>query len=929
MIGMARIREMGCVPRLWLCASLLVTWPAAGQVNPRITAPKQSFGFNVGDDYRLANYTQLQKYWTQLASESDRLRIEDIGLTAEGRHQLMAIVTSAENQGRLDHYKEISRRLATAEGLTDEQAHALAREGKVVIFMDFGLHASETVPPQAISELIYQLVSRGDAETQRFLNDDILLLCLANPDGMELVSDWYMREKDEKKRSLDGVPRLWQKYIGHDNARDLFMSNMPETQNMNRVQFVEWLPQITHTHHQTGPAGAVVFMPPFRDPFNYNFDPLVMEELNLVGAAMHGRLIAAGMPGSAERGAANYSTWFNGAMRTISYFHNSVGLLTEIIGNPTPMSVPLVLERQLPSGSEPFPIAPQPWHFRQSIDYEMEYSRAVFDVASRYRETFLYNIYRMGRNSIERGNRDSWTITPKRIRAAEQAAASMPGNGRGRAGAGGDGPGGRGAAMVSPELYTAVLHDPKMRDPRGYVLPADQPDFVTATKFVNVLLRNGITVLKAVRGFEVAGKDYPANSYVVKTAQASRPFVMDMFEPQDHPNDFQYAGGPPIPPYDITGWTLAMQMGIQFDRVLDGFDGPFAKLEKIESPLPGSIRGTGTAGYLISHRINDSFRLVNRLLKANADVYWLKSDGTIWVPSSDAARSILEQGSKELGVPVTSASKAPTGEVLKLKQVRIALADVYGGNIPSGWTRWLFEQFEFPFEVIYPRALDTGDLRTRYDVIVFADGVARFAAGGRGRGGNQPDPESIPEEYRASLGRITVEKTIPQLKRFVETGGSVITIGGSTSIAELLGVSVKNALVETAPDGRDRPLPPEKFYIPGSLLKAKIDPSDPLAYGMPDQADVVFDNSPAYHVAANAQGTRTVASFSGPHVLDSGWAWGEQHLDGAAAVVEATVGEGKVVLFGPEVAFRGQSHGTFKLLFNSLYYGSATSAQLQ
>jgi Zinc carboxypeptidase len=911
---------------------LVFLFAAALACGQHISAPKDVIGFNPGDDYQLANYTQFEKYFKALASESDRLKLEDIGLSAEGRHQYMAVITSAENQKKLDHYKDISRRLALAEGLTDEQAHALAREGKSVIFMDFGLHATETVPPQAIFELAYQLTSRSDPETQRLLNDDILLLCLANPDGMELVSNWYMREQDPLKRSFNNLPRLWQKYIGHDNARDMFMSNMPETQNINHVLFLEWFPQITHTHHQTGPAGAVVFMPPFRDPFNYNFDPLVIEELNLVGAAMHSRLISKNMPGSAERGAANYSTWFNGAMRTISYFHNSVGLLTEIIGNPTPMEIPLVLDRQLPNGNEPFPIAPQKWHFRQSIDYEMEYSRAVFDVASRYREDFLFNIYRMGKNAIDRGSRDTWTITPKRIAAAEEAAAKLPTARRGR-GANPDAPGGLGAATVPTEIYESVLHDPKMRDPRGYILTANQPDFSTAVKFVDVLLKNGITVFKATRGFEVAGKSYPTNSYVVKTAQAYRPFVIDMFEAQDHPNDFRYPGGPPIPPYDITGWTLALQMGVAFDRVMDAFDGPFVKVSKLEPPVPATITSVSNpAGYVISHQINNSFILANRLLKANCDVYWMKSDnGTIWVPASAAAKPILERGAKELGVPITAVAKAPSGEALKLQPIRIGLFDQYGGLMPSGWTRWLFEQFEFPFEVVYPQTLDEGNLRAKFDVLVFTDGAARFGntgtRGGRG-GGAQVEPETIPPEYRAWLGRITAEKTLPQLKKFVESGGSIITVGSSTSMAQLLGVPVASALTEKGPDGRDRPLPTEKFYIPGSLLKATIDNTNPLAYGMDKTATLFFDSSPAFRVEGSAQGTNVVARYDGKQPLESGWAWGQQYLDGAAAVAESSVGEGKVVVFGPEVTFRGQSHGTFKLLFNGLYYGSAKPATI-
>src|SRR5471030_815154 len=179
-------------------------------------------------------------------------------------------------------------------------------------------------------------------------------------------------------------------------------------------------------HHQTGPAGAVIFMPPFRDPFNYNFDPLVSLGIELVGTAMHSRLVVEGTCGSAMRTGANYSTWWNGGLRTVTYFHNMIGILTEIIGSPTPMNIPLVAEKQLPQGDWPMPIAPGVWHYRQSIDYEITNNRAILDLASRYRETFLFNIWRMGMNAIEKGGKDYWTVSPKRIAALEAAAAASP-----------------------------------------------------------------------------------------------------------------------------------------------------------------------------------------------------------------------------------------------------------------------------------------------------------------------------------------------------------------------------------------------------------------------------------------------------------------------------------------------------------------------
>ena len=386
-------------------------------------------------------------------------------------------------------------------------------------------------------------------------------------------------------------------------------------------------------------------------------------------------------------------------------------------------------------------------------------------------------------------------------------------------------------------------------------------------------------------------------------------------------------------------------MGIQFDRIQEGFEGPFTAVNRLEDPLPGSIKGSSNAaGYLISHRINNSFILVNRLLKSNCDVYWLKTEatadgedlgtGTIWVPASAGARTVLDGSLKVLGLSAHAIAKAPAGEAFKLKRVRIGLYDQYGGLIPSGWTRWLLEQFEFPFEVVYPQTLDAGDLKSKFDVLVFTDGAARFAPGtGRGGGGagGQPNPDSVPPEFRGWLGRITADKTIPQLKKFAESGGSIVAIGSSTSMAELLGLPVKSYLTEKSPDGTSRPLPQEKFYVPGSILRAQIDNTKPLAYGMPKTADVDFDNSPVFRLEPGAESRHTsaVAWFSGPEVLKSGWAWGQQYLDGGTAIVEGSVGEGKVFVFGPEVAFRGQAHGTFKLLFNGLYYGSATETTVK
>jgi hypothetical protein len=943
-------------PTLLCAAMVAIVLPASlrAQEEPKptpplanITTPKEALGFNLGDDYHMASYTQLESYWKKIASESNRTKLVDMGLTAEGRHQYMMIISSPANMKNLDHYKEISRKLGLAKGISNDEAHELAREGKAIVWIDGGLHASETVGSQQIMETVYQMASRTDPETMRFLNDDILLAVLANPDGQELVANWYMRNPDPTKRSLEGLPRLFQKYIGHDDNRDFYISNQAETTNMNNQLFHEWFPQLVYNHHQSGPAGAVIFIPPFRDPFNYNFSPLIPLGVEEVGVALHTRLVAEGKGGSTMRTGANYSTWWNGGLRTITYFHNMIGILTEIIGNPTPMKIPLVPDKQLPTGDWPLPIAPEEWHYRQSIDYEITNNRAMLDYASRNRENLLYNFYRMGMDSIQAGSEDSWTITPKRIAALEAAAAKLPQHQPARPANGlpaGLTPGGLNAATVPADLYKTVLHDPKYRDPRGYIIPADQPDFPTAIRFINALEKTGIEVMKSTSTFQVDGTSYPAGSYVVMTAQAFRPHVLDMFEPQDYPNDFVYPGGPPKPPYDTTGYTLAIQMGVKFDRILEGFSGPFVPAPGLQSPPPGKVEGPATpAGYVVSHRQNNSFILINRLLKANCDVYWLGKEvsiegqglgtGTIWIPASPAALPILEQSTKELGMDAYGMAAAPSGEAMKLKPIRIGLYDQYGGLMPSGWTRWLFEQYEFPFEVVFPQTLDAGGLKSRFDVLVFTDGAARFNMGGDPNAifrTRQPAPEDIPEEYRSWLGHLTRDKTIPQIQAFVKDGGDVVTIGSSTSMGQLLGVPVSNYLTEIGHDEQEHRVTPEQFFIPGSILRAGVDNTDPLAYGMPDEAAIFFDQSPVFKMDPDAElkHTHSVAWYSGPDVLLSGWAWGQSYMLGGTAIVDSTVGNGRVILLGPEVAFRGQPHGTFKFLFNGVYLGNASSTSL-
>jgi len=885
-----------------------------GVLAASLTSPKDFLGFNLGDDYHLANYTQLVGHWERLDRESDRLKVVPIGLTEEGRTMVMGIVTSPANHRRLFRHKDTVRRLALGEA-TEADARRLAEEGRAVVWIDGGLHATETLGFTQLMETLWQFVSRDDAETRRILDNCIILFTPANPDGIELVANWYMREADPKKRSLTGLPRLYQKYIGHDNNRDFFACTQSESKSINRILYREWFPQILYNHHQSGPQGTVMFAPPFRDPANYNVDPLVTSGIDAVGAAMMQRFLAEGKPGVTVRSGARYSTWWNGGLRTTAYFHNIIGLLTETVGSPTPMTIPFLPDKQLPKADYLAPVAPQRWHFRSSVDYSVTANYAVLDYASRQRSSLLFNAWRMARSAIERGSRDSWTVTPKLVEHATRERKGSPF-----------------LSNSATNEFKRLLQDPARRDPRGYIIPANQRDFPTVTKFVNTLLETGVEVHLATNNFTIAGKPYPPDSYVVQCAQPFRAHVLDMFEPQDHPNDFAYAGAAPTAPYDIAGWTLALQMGVKFDRVLEKFDGPFAQAEYPQSPPRSEVaKGQNSAGYLLTTAQNDTFRAVNQLLAAGEAVSREFGTGHFYIQRGPRTEFQIAKLAAVLGIYFTAVATPPT-RTAPLKPLRIGLWDRYGGSMPSGWTRWVLERFEFPFRVVFPPELDRGNLREKFDVLLFVDGAIPAYTRGSGASTNLPAvsgdapgetsaevrDESLPPDYRGRSGSLTVTKTIPQLRKFLEDGGTLLTIGSSTSLARHLDLPIANHLTEP---GKTLALPREKFYVPGSVLRARVDTAHPLAWGMERDADVFFQASPVFRFTDKAEPGQLdcVAWFNSPKPLRSGWAWGQEHLDNGIAIAEVRVGKGRLVLYGPEVAFRAQPHGTFKFLFNGLW----------
>jgi len=628
--------------------------------------------------------------------------------------------------------------------------------------------------------------------------------------------------------------------------------------------------------------------------------------IDAVGAAMSSRLNAEGKPGYTMKSGSVYSTWWNGGLRTTAYYHNIIGLLTEIIGSPTPSKIPFVPNRLIPNSATPFPIEPKQWLFKNSIDYSVSLNYAVLNYAARYKDELLMNIYTMGKHAIEAGSKDHWTLSPKKVELVtdlyKEDKKEMKGD------------------TIPVDYFEKIYRKPELRDARGYIVPINQP--TTAITFINILINSGIRVEQAKADFTVSGKTYQAGSYIVKTNQAFRPHVVDMFEPQDHPNDFQYPGGPPVRPYDAAGWTPAFTMGIQFDRLIENFDGPFETIPYGQVQVAkGKIQvSSNVVAYSFSSKDNAGFILLNDLLKAGIPV--TKDAEKLYVLNSAAVLPLLKKASEDYGLTIT-AENSLAKAVSVVSSKRIALWDAYGGSIPAGWVRWIFEQYHFSFSLIYVKEIDAASLKSKYDMIVFVGGAIPSvkAEAPNAWDDKEPKAEEIPAEFQPMLGKITAAKSIPALKEFLEAGGDIVTIGSSANLAYHLQLPVRNALVEVV-NGKEKNLPGEKFYIPGSVMQIEIDNKQIANWGLGNKADVYFSASPVFKLLASSISNGDItplAWYGSDKTLRSGWAFGQSYLQDGVAAFVAKVGKGHLFVYGPEISFRAQTHGSYKMLFNPLF----------
>ncbi|HZD06091.1 MAG TPA: M14 metallopeptidase family protein, partial [Longimicrobiales bacterium] len=826
-------------------------------------------------------------YFRRLDEASDRLQLVEVGRTAFGRPMVIALISSADNLRNLGRYRDIALRLAQVGDLDDEEARALAREGKAIVWIDGGLHATEVAGAQHTIQLAYDLVTGDDDPEKRAILDDVILLLWPsiNPDGQTMVADWY-RENLGTPFEVSSIPFLYEKYIGHDNNRDGYMINVTESRVVTEVARA-WEPDILYNHHQTAPFPTRIWIPPFAEPVSPRVHPLMWRTVNLVGMAMAEALEERGQKGATHMGT-GFDNWYPGFMDHANNFHNVVSFLTEtaLYQYATPNFYTV---GDFPSNDrdlQPRSLYASPWEggwwrLRDAVDYMLTASFSVLDVAAKYKDDILYNRYQAGRDVI-----------------AEYR----------------DGP------------------------PYAYFVPQDQRDPVAAVELLRRLAYNGIRVHELREPLTLDGVAHPAGTWVVLMDQPFANFVRQLFEVQRYPDLREYPEGPPDQPYDVAGWTLPYQMDVRvveartplsdsaraslglltgdtvafahrerdasaFDSPMDaGFDAdPFAAGIV---PPPGRVDGGGSALVLDAAQ-NNTFKALNRAWEDGGTVRFVPgtpgaggaagSSGS-WVVSGlsgDARERLVD----ELHLQARGGDRSG----IELAAPRIALYRPWQASIDEGWTRWLLESWDFDVQSLRNADVRAGSLRERYDVIILPDVRGRTILEGYATG-------TMPDRYTGGIG----EPGLREIDAFVRAGGTLVTWNGSSVFAvEELHLPVRDVV-----DGLSR----QEFFVSGSILEMLVDPSHPVMTGMPERAKVMVGGSPVFTTEEGFEG-RVFARYAdeGSPLL-SGYLLGEEHLRGYAAGLEVRHGDGRVILLGMRPQWRGQPFGTFRIVFNSALF---------
>ncbi|MCG8557061.1 MAG: M14 family metallopeptidase [Proteobacteria bacterium] len=872
-----------------LRAALTVVVLCLGQLSRAIparaqpaTSPKVFFGKQLGQDRFLAPYPKVLRYLRHLAASSERISIESAGRSTLGNEMPVVVLTSARNQKRLGHYRQIARQLANPDRLPPAKAAELVQEGKVIVLVTCTIHSTEVGCTQMASEFAHQFAVATDPIVKRWMDDVILLLMPSiNPDGQIMVVDWYNKHLGTQYEG-GRMPWLYHQYVGHDTNRDFYMLTQKETRNVNQLLYRRWFPQVFLDEHQMGSTGPRMFVPPQTDPLAPEVHSMIFRLADLLGTQMSLRLEEAGKLGVGHN--MIYDSYWPGATRNTAWWKNVTGLLTEVAS--ARIASPIYIEpgeltgqgKGLPEYTRranfPSPWRGGWWRLWDIIDYELIATWSLVESCSRYRADLLRGFYRMGREAAEAGRR---------------------------------------------------------RAPYAWVIPPKQHDPVAAGKLVDLLARHGVRVHEAREPLRVGAASYPAGTPVIPAAQPYRAFLLTMLRPQRYPEVVPYAGGPVIPPYDVTAWSLPILMGVD---VVEADSPVEAKLApKRDSTAPARL-ASGPGGYLISHAADTVFTALNRLLKQRRKAYWLKQApaggavGEVYLPPEGLSRQALAELASGLSLRIKPLAKKPTGAAYAVGRTRVGLYKPWVASMDEGWTRWLLEQYEFDFVTLDNAAFRGGGFGKGVDVLLFPDVNRHIIAMGELDCKGKADPRCerrrrrwtpLPPPYAGGIdGDANGKLERPGGKKiaaWIRRGGTLVALDSSTEyFIQLLKLPVVNAL-----DGVAR----DEFHCPGSMLRLLVDTTHPLGFGMRNKEAGYFATSPAFRTFIPHAGfrRRVVARYPGDErdILVSGYLKGGKLLERRAAVVELRVGKGRVVLIGFRAQHRAQPHRTFKLLFNSLY----------
>jgi hypothetical protein len=856
-----------------------LTWPIGpGALAQSLPTPESVLGFEVGADFHLATYDESIAYFERLNAVSDRLTLVEVGRTSEDRPFYMALISSPGNLANLERYREISLRLAHPAGLTDDQARALAREGKAIVHIDGGVHASEVAAAQHTIQLAYNLLAQpDDPRVARIMENVIFMLWpTANPDGQTMVAEWY-RSNVGTPFETAPLPMLYQKYVGHDNNRDSYMLNMIESRVIEQT-WRTWEPQIRYVPHQSSPFPTRIWLPPFADPVGGNVHPLMAREVNTIGMLMAQALEERGQVGATHM--RPFDAWYPGYIDYLPMLQNSVAFWTEtaLFRYATPGFYTLsdfsASDRELRPQS--LYVSPWPggwWRLRDAVEYMETASLATLDYAATFRENLLYNRYQAGRDAI---------------RKYEE------------------------------------------RPPYAYLVPRDQRDPVAPVELLRRLAFNGIRVSRLARPVTSEGIAYPAGTWVIPMNQEYAELARTLMEVQHYPDIRETPGGTPSRPYDVAGWTLpylfdvkvieaSKPLGGEILSALEEISAPTANRQGASTeedaapfdsvpgvgfdtdptaagivPMEGLLTGSGPA-LAVDPAQNNAFRAINRTWREGGSVRF--QDGRYIL--SGLKEATVREMVDSLYLKAVRSRDGGTD----VPKPRIGLYRPWQPSMDEGWTRWLLEQYDFDFISMRPFAFSSEPLRERFDVIILADYGTRTIVRGYQEG-------TIPSRYTGGIG----DQGIRALDDFVREGGTLVCWNQSCAFAiDALDLPVGSAIAGLSRD---------EFFITGSILATRFENVERLMAGMPREGKIFFGSSPVFEPGEDFEGTVLASYQETGNPLLSGYALGTDHLYGKAAALDVHHGDGHVVLIGFKPQWRGQPFGTFRVLFNAaLYHG--------